>query len=257
MTDPARDREDEVIESFLEHLTTEAHRVEVIERPDRIPEAQRRLPSVTTDALIGVQTDRGETDLWAVDVTALAQSPTWPAALTALDERFTELACKHQIAISVEGTLPPAQDAAGLVAVCSRAIGTQGTTGTVTLAEDLTATWEPGLGLCDEERVVVTVLMPTSSPLLSDQVADTLRPTLTKKAARQGRRAQASGARYIVLLDSTGDDSIAQGTHWLPQFPQTIQDAVNDVLGDLDRAPDVIYLWDREGQWHLMKGFDR
>lgn len=257
MSNTARDREDDVIDSFLKHLHRSGPDARLVERPDRLQEAQRRLPAVTTDALIEVPSDGEAPDLWALDVTALALPSTWHPALRALDQRFTAVARNHQVAIRGEGTLPPAQKAAALARACSDAISSQGTTGSVMLGEDLEVRWEPAPDCADEERVGVVFLMPTRSPLLSDQVADTLGPTLTKKVTGQGRRAQASGARYVLLLDWAGDDGIAQGTHWLPQSPETVRVAVHDVLEALDQAPDAIFLWDREGQWHLMKGFDR
>ena len=249
----AQDREDHVLASFLAYLRQSGVSADLIERPDRTPDAQKRIQTITTDALLDVHRSGNTKETWAVDVTALALPPDWYPALHALDERFTALAEKHQLLIRVNGTLPPAPEVAGLVTVCENAIQEQGTTGAAPLSERIDAQWVPAPVTSAEDRLDLFVWMPTTSALLSDQIADSLRPTLTRKMNGQGRRAQEAGAKYIILLDWAGGDHIAQGTHWLPQSPYTVQTAVTDVLSGLPMTPDALYLFDRDDHWHLVE----
>ena len=88
--------------------------------------------------------------------------------------------------------------------------------------------------------------------MLSEQIEDSIGPTLTRKMHGQGQRAQDAGAKYVILIDWAGGDHIAQGTHWLPRHPATVRKAVTNVLKSLAQTPDSVYLLDRADRWHAL-----
>jgi hypothetical protein len=115
----------------------------------------------------------------------------------------------------------------------------------------LTVTWK---GIGEGEVPTVEIVLPPSGPAkLIDQIEETLRAPLLKKALGQSAPAHAAGLKSAVIIDRTGHSRIAQGVHWLPQRPETIRQAVENVLPERHHL-DAVLMLDLEGRWHILAG---
>lgn len=247
MSSGQQDREDEVLSSFMEMLADSGTAARLIENPDRLAEAERTFPAVTTDAVIDVG---GDGQIWATDVTVLALPGGWSPALDAMDEHFSSVARARGVDVELDGDLPEPGDVRRLASKLSTIIQSEGLSGSAQLADTLNASWAPAAtGGRGESNFTVNMPMPSAD--LSEQIAHTLRPTMLKKASGQGQRARDAGLRYVLLLDWLGGDGIAQGTHWLPRFSGTVHLAVRTLRSEMEEFPDAVYLLDRKGAWTL------
>jgi hypothetical protein len=242
-------REDEVISSYLAHLADTGRSASLRERPDRIPEAERRLPNITSDAL--VELDRESvTEWWAMDVMALAAPHTHAQFPKELDKALRRVALASQLNIVVSGEFADIQEVNGLIAAV-RAGTAARPSGSLELG-GATATWNPaGPGDADLD---LAIILPTPSAKLVDQIEITIRAPLHKKVTQQAARALAAGCKAAVLLDGPGHPGIAQGTHWLSQRAETYRLAVEAVLAGIGDHLDLVAYLDRGERWHTLYG---
>ncbi len=247
------DQEDRVIRALLDHLGAVGVLAVLLEQPDRLAEDQRTYPAVTSDALIRVTTAGSPVD-WAVDVTSLAAPSDHFVVPNALHERLDPLAAQHGVVIEIiDGMTPRPDQLRNVQSAVEQPLSSGASSGAVT-TEGLGITWRPAGPKETPKLLVRTMLLRSPSPLLSDQVEDTVRASLRSKATRQAARARDAGCRIAVAIDRLGHKGIAQGSHWLPQHPGTIGQAVTDVLADLDHALNAVLLRDLDEDWHLLFG---
>jgi hypothetical protein len=256
MTDMPRDKddqEDRVIRALLDHLGAVGEAAVLVEQPDRLAADQRTYPAVTSDALIRITTGGLPVD-WAVDVTSLAAPSDHFVVPNALHERLDPLAAHHGVVIEIiEGISPRPNQLRNVQSAVEQLLNSGASSGAVA-AEGLGITWRPAGPEETPELLLRAMLLRSPSPLLSDQVEDTVSASLTSKATRQAARARDVGCRTAVTIDRLGHKGIAQGSHWLPQHPGTIGQAVTDVLADLDHAVNAVLLLDLDDDWHVLFG---
>lgn len=259
---PAEIREDEVVERLLISLRARDVSAALHERPDRLPPQRRTFTKVTSDALITVGSEEGTLDWWACDVMALSAPFSHAQVLEYLDDELNVLATRRCFEIHLEGSFSSSgmdqardQDTAALneakavVAAIAEGV-TRNSEHSVKVGE-FTARWK----LASKEPTVNLVVgLPSRTADLAQQMADTLRQPLRKKATKQGLRAREAGCSVAVMLDWAGHEGIRQGTHWLAMSPQTVSFAVNDVLTGIDSAIDAVLMLDRKDDWHLLRG---
>lgn len=247
-----QDEEDRVVLSLLRRLRSQGEDAVLVERPDRLPESERTFPTVTSDALLKVKED-GTSVWWATDVMALAAPADHHLILEGLHDRLEPIARKYGVVIEIEGESPEIGDLKLLSKSVLRAIKKTPRSGSIDF-DQLQISWRQPR---PEDRwpvVIKAMTLPSPSPLLSEQVRDTIRNPLIKKATRQAQRARQAGCRAAVLIDWTGHADIAQGVHWLPRHSSTVKTAVEEVLSDCSHALDAVLLLDRDDTWHLLHG---
>lgn len=245
---PKESREDEVLDSFVTYLIGEGvDDPTLIDRPDRVV-PEHLYPELTCDAVIAVGKGSADEKHWACDVLALAapfEHAQWPSILQG---ELDGLADTHGCDLSFAGGFVDLADLKRFVARLRMLIPTetQGVLEVGAASVRWTASADPAAH--------VSLLAPSPSSSLSEQVAATLRDPLTRKVTHQLARARAQGLATAVLLDGIGPTSLAQGTHWLPRYPWTIGEAVRSVLAEAGLGPDAVYYLDRDSGWHLLEG---
>lgn len=245
-------QEDRVVLALLSHLRENGQEAVLVERPDRLRDAERTFPEVTSDALLRLNgADRPS--WWAADVMSLAGPASHHVVPTGLRERLTPVAEQYQVVIELDGDSPEPSALKALHRVVARAVSATPLVGSVEV-EGLVVTWRRPERDEQPAVAIVALLLAAPSALLSDQVASELRKPLRKKATVQAARAHAASCRTAVLLDWSGHEGIAQGTHWLPRDPFTIKKAVVEVLQGVDHSLDAVLLFDRGQRWHLTFG---
>lgn len=256
MTDQPRDKfeqEDRVVRSFLKHLQVLRIHSDLVERPDRCAVDDRTYPKVTSDALVRITT--GDTTVnWAVDVTSLAAPGEHVVVLNALHERLEPLAQQHKVVITITGGVTPrTNELQGVQDAVTQALRPGERTGSMS-THGLGITWRPAACAEDPGLQIQAMILRSNSAELSQQVEETLRSPLTDKATNQARRAREAGCRTAVVIDRVGHQKIGQGSHWLVRCPNTIGEAVDNILATLDHALDAVLLHGLNGDWHLLFG---
>lgn len=260
MHSDSNSREDFVVTSLLAFLNRSGIAAQLIERPDRLREEERTFPAITSDSLFRITSRAGPTEWWACDVMVLASPFSHAQILDIIHDGLNPLANAQEIDIYIEGSFASVatatdqeaaarREAHGLLATVRQAAS--GTTaGSIAVAE-LQAEWKPTAG---EPSVNLAIVLPNPSASLVQQMASTLGRPLRKKATEQAVRATRVGCSAVVLLDWRGHAEVRQGTHWLARHPQTVAQAVHEVLSEVRSALSAVLLLDHDEEWHILQG---
>lgn len=244
------EQEDAVIAALLSELAQAGLSPELIERPDRLPRDPRYL-SLTTDGVVELD-GQGGRETWSVDVMSLAADPMLFVIPNALYEELEPIALSENLVLTLEGTSPPAAERGAVIKAVKQALNGSQTPHGEFEQGDLVVRWAeptgamvPGLNL---------LLVPeVGSAVLSDQIVETIRVPLVKKATRQAKPAVDAGLKSAVILDRVGHAGISQGTHWLPQYAETFRGAVDEVLS-IDHYLDAVLLHGVGPGWAVLHG---
>lgn len=238
--------------NLLGHLRACGIEAWLVERPDRLRESQRTFRSVTCDALYRIN-DGSTVSTWGADVMSLASPDSHLIVPKGLEDRLRPLAETYGVVIYVEGESPAIADLRAVQAAVTEKLAVFPAEGLVEVL-GLAIRWSRPAKDEKPDAFLVSLGLSAPSPLLMDQVSDTLRKPLRKKALVQAKRAKDAGCMAAVLLDWIGHAGIAQGSHWLPQHPETIRQAVCGALPQEEHSLDAVLLLDREVNWHLLWG---
>jgi hypothetical protein len=248
------EREHQVIASFIQYASNSGISLSMVENPDQIPESLRTFKTLTTDALIKLNTGPTSSYL-ALDVMALAL-PMENLIYTILAEKTENILVEYGVALKFRSYKFIEMSMLNEVFkfICGE-IKANPLGGTAKLDDRLDLAWKIDVDVEAENRFQLDlgILKHGDGPLWEQIRNENFKP-LNKKAGTDGQasKAQTEGIPYILLLDCTGNGQIQQGTHFLSQFPQTYSQGILAALGENISRVAAIYLFTKSEMWDLL-----